>query len=173
VHRAPANLPVPGVLALERTVREADQAVLNPAGINCLRMLPGLGARVWGARTLSTDGAWRYVPVRRLMTMIEQALVDATAWAVFEPHTVRLRFQIVNAVSSFLQELWRAGALAGSTPEEGFYVKCDEETNPEGVVDAGLLVTEVGVAPVRPAEFVVVRIERSREAVQVREVGLG
>lgn len=172
VHRAPANLAVPGVLALEWNVREAEQAMLNPVGVNCVRIFPGLGPRVWGARTLSSDGAWRYVPVRRLMSMIEKALVEATAWAVFEPHTVRLRFQIVNAVSSFLQELWRAGALAGGTPEEGFYVKCDEETNPAGVIDAGMLVTEIGVAPVRPAEFVVVRIERSRDGSQVREVEL-
>jgi uncharacterized protein len=172
VHRAPANVTIPGVLAMGWEVRDADQALLNPLGINCLRLFPGQGFRVWGARTLSSDAAWRFVPVRRLMIMIEKAVVEATPWAVFEPHNLKLRFQVVNSIATFLQDLWRRGALAGSTPEEAFYVKCDAETNPPDVVDAGMLVTEVGVACVRPAEFVVVRLERSRDAVQVREVEL-
>lgn len=172
VHRAPANVTIPGVLAMGWEVRDAEQALLNPLGINCLRLFPGQGFRVWGARTLSSDAAWRFVPVRRLMIMIEKAIVEATPWAVFEPHNLKLRFQVVNAIATFLQDLWRRGALAGATPEEAFYVKCDAETNPPDVIDAGMLVTEVGVACARPAEFVVVRLERSRDAVQVREVEL-
>ncbi|MDB4895690.1 MAG: tail protein [Firmicutes bacterium] len=172
VHRAPANVVVPGVLALARAIREADQAQLNPVGINCLRLVTGQGVKVWGARTLSSDPTWRYVPVRRLMTMVEKAIVEATPWAVFEPHTLKLRFQIINALSTFLEELWRRGALAGATPTEGFYIKCDDEINTPDVIDAGMLVTEVGLAPARPAEFIVVRLERSRDAVQVREVEL-
>lgn len=171
-HRAPANTAIPGLLALAWDLTEAEVGRLNPLGLNALRLVPGAGARVWGARTLSSDASWRYVPVRRLMIMIERAIVEATPWAVFEPHTVKLRFQIVNTISTFLQDLWRGGALAGTTPEEAFFVKCDDETNPADTVDAGMIVTEVGVAPVHPAEFVIVRVERARDAVQVREVAI-
>jgi phage tail sheath protein FI len=138
-------------------------------GINCLRAFPGRGIRVWGARTLSSDPAWRYVNVRRLMLMIEEAVDEATQWAVFEPHDSTLRQTLVHGVAGFLDTVWRQGALVGVTAEEAFYVKCDETTNPPDRVDRGQLVVEVGVAPTRPAEFVVFRVGRTVEELELVE----
>jgi hypothetical protein len=169
VGRAPANEPLDGVVEFEFCVGDAQQSVLNPKGVNCLRSFPGRGLLVWGARTLSPDPLWRYVNVRRLsLAVIKQILVNLR-WTVFEPNDAALWRRIVATLTTYLRDLFRRGALAGAKPEEAFFVKCDAETNPPEVVDAGQCVTEIGFAPARPAEFVYVTIKRTTEAVSVRE----
>jgi len=158
VHKAPANEIVRGALGLKYSITKGEQDLLNPKGINCIRAFPNRGIRVWGARTISSDASWRYVNVRRLFNMVEQSIEIGTQWAVFEPNDHRLWKRINRDITAFLLRLWRQGALFGKTPEEAFYVKCDEETNPPEVVDAGQLIVEVGMCPVKPAEFVVFRI---------------
>jgi phage tail sheath protein FI len=158
VHKAPANEVVAGALDLELMVNRREHDDLNPAGINVIRAFPGRGILVWGARTLADDTSWRYVNVRRLFNYIESSILAGTQWVVFEPNDLELWQRIKRTVSSFLLGLWRDGALFGATPDQAFYVKCDAETNPPDVVDAGYVVIEVGIAPVKPAEFVVFRI---------------
>jgi Bacteriophage tail sheath protein len=158
VHKAPANEVIRGALAPELVITRAEQDLLNPNGINCLRTFPGRGIRVWGARTLSSDPAWRYINVRRLFNYIEGSILQGTQWVVFEPNDRDLWARVKRTLEAFLVRVWRDGALFGSTPGEAFYVKCDDETNPAEIIDAGQLVVEVGVAPVKPAEFVVFRL---------------
>jgi phage tail sheath protein FI len=157
VHKAPANETIRGALGLKYAVSKGEQDLLNPKGINAIRNLNG-AVRIWGARTLSTDPSWRYINVRRLFIMVESSIERATQWVVFEPNDHRLWKRVTRTISSFLTLLWRNGALMGTSPEQAFYVKCDEETNPAEVVDAGQLVVEIGLAPVKPAEFVIFRI---------------
>ncbi|GHF35815.1 phage tail sheath family protein [Streptomyces morookaense] len=158
VHKAPANEVVRGALDLGVQVTKGEQEQLNPAGINCIRSFPGRGIRIWGARTLSSDPAWRYLNVRRLFNYLEESVYLGSQWVVFEPNDERLWSTVRRNVSAFLHNEWRAGALFGASPDEAFYVKCDAETNPPEVIDAGQVVCEIGVAPVKPAEFVVFRI---------------
>ena len=158
VHKAPANEIVAGALDLELNVTRLEHDDLNPAGINVIRAFPGRGILVWGARTLSDDTTWRYVNVRRLFNYIESSILAGTQWVVFEPNDLELWQRIRRTVSAFLLGLWRDGALFGATPEQAFYVKCDAETNPPDQVDNGYVLIEIGVAPVKPAEFVVFRI---------------
>jgi phage tail sheath protein FI len=158
VHKAPANEVVRGALDIDINVTRVEHDDLNPEGVNVIRSFPGRGIRVWGARTLSSDSDWRYVNVRRLFNYIERSILEGTQWVVFEPNDLELWQRIRRTVGAFLLGLWRDGALFGATPEQAFYVKCDAETNPPDVVDAGRVVIEVGVAPVKPAEFVVFRI---------------
>jgi phage tail sheath protein FI len=158
VHKAPANEIVAGALDLEFAVNRVEHDDLNPVGINVIRAFPGRGILVWGARTLADDTAWRYVNVRRLFNYIETSILAGTQWVVFEPNDLDLWQRIKRTVNSFLLGLWRDGALFGATPEQAYYVKCDAETNPPDVVDAGYVVIEIGIAPVKPAEFVVFRI---------------
>jgi hypothetical protein len=158
VHKAPANEVVRGALALETNITRGEHDLLNPHGINCIRAFPGRGIRIWGARTLSSDPAWRYLNVRRLFNYIEESVLEGTQWVVFEPNDLDLWQRIRRTISAFLLRVWRDGALFGATPEEAFYVKCDSETNPPELVDAGQVVCEIGIAPVKPAEFVVFRI---------------
>ena len=158
VHKAPANEIVRGALGLKYSITKGEQDLMNPKGINCIREFSGRGIRVWGARTVSSDASWRYVNVRRLFNMVEQAIEQGTQWVVFEPNTPALWKRVKRDISAFLLRIWRSGALFGATPEEAFYVKCDEETNPPEVVDAGQLIVEIGMCPVKPAEFVVFRI---------------
>jgi len=158
VHKAPANELVRGALGLKYTITRGEQDILNPKGINCIRDFPNRGIRVWGARTISSDASWRYVNVRRLFNMVEQSIELGTQWVVFEPNDQRLWKRITRDISAFLMRLWRQGALFGQTPEEAFYVKCDDETNPPEVIDAGQLIVEIGMCPVKPAEFVIFRI---------------
>jgi phage tail sheath protein FI len=169
VHKAPANEELEWAQGLLPEIGSAEQGLLNPMGINCLRTFPGRGLRIYGARTVTSDTPWRYLPVRRLMLMIEEALQESMAWAVFEPHDVFLRQTLSVAIGSFLESLWARGALAGSTPSEAFFVKCDAENNPQESIDRGELWVEVGVAPVMPAEFVVFRIGRTEDALAVEE----
>jgi uncharacterized protein len=157
VHKAPANEIVRGALALKYQVSKGEQDILNPKGINAIRFMNG-GIRIWGARTLSTDPSWRYINVRRLFIMVETSIERATQWVVFEPNDHRLWKRVQRTITSFLTLLWRNGALMGTAPEQAFYVKCDEETNPPEVIDAGQLVCEIGLCPVKPAEFVIFRI---------------
>jgi hypothetical protein len=158
VHKAPANELVRGALGLKYTVTKGEQDILNPKGINCIREFPNRGIRVWGARTISSDASWRYINVRRLFNMVEQSIELGTQWAVFEPNDQRLWKRITRDITAFLMRIWRQGALFGAQPEDAFYVKCDEETNPPEVIDAGQLVCEIGMCPVKPAEFVIFRI---------------
>jgi uncharacterized protein len=158
VHKAPANEVVAGALDLELHINRREHDDLNPAGINVIRAFPGRGILVWGARTLSADSAWRYVNVRRLFNYVESSILAGTQWVVFEPNDYDLWQRIKRTVSAFLLGLWRDGALFGATPAQAYYVKCDEETNPPESIEAGYVVIEVGIAPVKPAEFVVFRI---------------
>ena len=159
VHKAPANELVRGALGLTYQVTQQEQESLNPNGVNCIRFFLNEGIRVWGARTVAAASSeWRYVPVRRLFNMIEESIANATRWVVFEPNDVSLWKRVIRDVRAFLMLLWRQGALMGRTPEQAFFVKCDEETNPPEVVDAGQVVILIGIAPVKPAEFVIFRI---------------
>jgi uncharacterized protein len=168
VFKAPANEEVLGVLDLiiqdesgsckAINVDAHLQSQLNPEGINCLRAFPGRGIRVWGARTLSYDPEWRYINVRRLVLTLRRWIDANMAWASFEPNTSQLWVQIKRELNVYLTGLWQAGALAGSSAEQAFFIKCDEETNPANVREAGQTVTVIGLAPGAPAEFVIVRI---------------
>jgi phage tail sheath protein FI len=158
VHKAPANEVVTGAINLEINLSRGEQDTLNPIGVNCIRAFPGRGIRVWGGRTLSSNGAWRYVNVRRLFIMVEASMDTGLQWVVFEPNDSTLWAKVRRDVTSFLRVVWRGGALFGTTPEQAFYVKCDEELNPLEVRDLGQLIIEVGLAPVKPAEFVIFRI---------------
>jgi phage tail sheath protein FI len=160
VHKAPANEIFRTALGLRYNLTDAEQELLNPKGINCIREFPGRGIRVWGARTVSSNPEWRYVNVRRLFCMVEQAIQNGTNWVVFEPNTRDLWKKIMRNLTAFLLNIWRAGALFGDTPEEAFYVRCDDELNPPESIDAGYVVVEVGLAPAKPAEFVVFRVSQ-------------
>jgi phage tail sheath protein FI len=158
VHKAPANEVVVGALDLAYQVTREEQGELNQNGVNCIRMFQR-DIRVWGARTLADAASeWRYVNVRRLFAMIEESIAQSTRWVVFEPNDVPLWKAIRRDVSAFLRLLWRDGALMGRTPEEAFFVKCDEETNPPESIDEGRVVVMIGIAPVKPAEFIIFRI---------------
>jgi len=160
VHKAPANEVVLGAINLEINLSKGEQDTLNPIGMNCIRSFPGRGIRVWGARTLSSDGSWRYINVRRLFILVGASLDAGMQWVVFEPNDSTLWAKVTRDVTSFLRTIWRAGALFGTTPEQAFYVKCDEELNPQEIRDLGQLIIEVGLAPVKPAEFVIFRISQ-------------
>jgi Bacteriophage tail sheath protein len=156
VHKAPANETVNGALNLTYRLTRDEQGVLNDVGVNCLRLFARSGIRVWGARTRADPASeWRYVNVRRLFNMIEESIVEGTTWIVFEPNDPTLWKHIRRDIGAFLTRVWRDGALFGATPDEAFFVKCDPETNPPDVIDAGQVVAVVGIAPVKPAEFVV------------------
>ncbi|THA29286.1 phage tail sheath family protein [Streptomyces sp. A1277] len=160
VHKAPANEVIRGALDLELRLSRGEQDLLNPIGVNCVRAFPGRGIRIWGARTLSSDPAWRYLNVRRLFNYLEESILLGTQWVVFEPNDDRLWSSIRRNVTAFLSEEWRRGALFGRTAEEAFYVKCDRDNNPQESIDLGQVVCEIGVAPVKPAEFVVFRLSQ-------------
>lgn len=160
VHKAPANEVVRGAISLELNITKGEHDQLNPDGINCIRSFPGQGIRVWGARTLSSDPEWRYLNVRRLFNYVEKSILSGTNWVVFEPNDPKLWDSVKRTVTMFLRRVWRDGALFGRTPGEAFFVKCDEENNPPENRDAGILTVEIGIAPVKPAEFVVFRISQ-------------
>jgi hypothetical protein len=158
VHKAPANEVVRGAISLALNLTKAEHDQLNPNGINCIRAFPGRGIRVWGARTISSDPSWRYLNVRRLFNYVEESIFEGTQWVVFEPNDIRLWGRVKRTINAFLLRVWRDGALFGSTPDQAFFVKCDAENNPPEVRDAGQLIVDIGIAPVKPAEFVVFRI---------------
>jgi len=163
VWKAPANDTIRGCLDVAYGVTQNEQSVLNPIGINCIRPFGTRGIRIWGARTLASDSDWRYINVRRLFNMVERTISDGTQWAVFEPNDVALWEGIKRTLNAFLRGLWSAGALFGQSVDQAFYVKCDAETNPPESIDQGLLIVEVGIAPVKPAEFVVFRIAQQKQ----------
>jgi hypothetical protein len=163
VWKAPANDTIRGCLDVERPITKNEQSLLNPSGINCIRPFGTRGIRIWGARTLSSDTDWRYINVRRLFNMVETTILDGTQWAVFEPNDVKLWEGVSRTLTGFLIGLWQSGALFGTSPDQAFYVKCDAETNPPQSIDEGKLVVEVGLAPVKPAEFVIFRISQQKQ----------
>ena len=169
VGRSPANEVLRGIVDLEFALSSAEQDVLNPRGVNCLRMFPGRGLRVWGARTLSTDPLWRYVNVRRVYLAIVKHILTALQWTVFEPNDRQLWAKITASLTLFLRELFLGGALAGNTPEQAFFVKCNAETNPPDRIARGEVVTEIGFAPAHPAELILVTITRTATSLSVSE----
>jgi hypothetical protein len=158
VHKAPANEVIRGVISLPINLTSSEQSVLNPNGVNCLRVFAGRGIRIWGARTLSSDASWRYLNVRRLFNYVEKSIERGTQWAVFEPNDMMLWSKMRRDITAFLKTVWRDGALFGDTPEQAFFVKCDAENNPQETRDLGQLIIDIGIAPVKPAEFVIFRI---------------
>jgi phage tail sheath protein FI len=165
VFKAPANETVAGALDLEYDIDHGTQEVLNPRGVNVIRQFPGRGIRVWGARTLSSDPLWKYVPVRRLFIFIEASIYNSTQWVVFEPNDYKLWARVKQTVTLFLRTQWREGALLGAKEEEAFSVAVGRETMTEDDILNGRLIIEVGIAPVRPAEFVIFRVfQKTQEA---------
>lgn len=161
VHKAPANETILGALDLKYNLSKAKQDGLNPDGINVIRQLNG-NIRVWGARTLGGDanGEFKYVNIRRHFSYLRDSIDKGTQWTVFEPNTPELWAKIRRNISAFLVIEWRRGALFGTTPQEAFYVKCDAENNPPEIRDLGQVVTEIGLAVVKPAEFVIFRLSQ-------------
>jgi phage tail sheath protein FI len=170
VHKAPANETVRGALRLTVRVNRALQGLLNSNSVNCIRQFPREGIRVWGARTLAgSSSQWRYLNVRRLFNMIEESIAEATRWIVFEPNDETLWRSIRRDISAFLTLQWRDGALMGATPEQAFFVKCDAETNTSDRIDQGQVMTLIGIAPVKPAEFVIFRISQMQGGTETQE----
>lgn len=166
IHKAPAGISegyLDSAVGIETVLTRSEQGVLNPAGVNVIRKLPE-GICIWGARTLSADSEWLYVNVRRLLLYIEDSVDKGTQWVVFEPNDPSLWGKVKRNLTAFLLRVWRDGALFGDTPEKAFFVKVDEENNPKEVRDAGQLIIEVGVAPVKPAEFVIIRVSQRTQA---------
>ncbi|HEY4357326.1 MAG TPA: phage tail sheath subtilisin-like domain-containing protein [Acidobacteriaceae bacterium] len=160
VAKAPANEVVVGAVDLERQIDLAEQQVLNPLGINCLRYFPGQGYRVWGARTASSNPEWKYVNVRRYLVYLEHSIDNGTQWAVFETNSPALWVRVIAAVDSFLYKEFTAGNLLGTTPANAYFVRCDRTTMTQNDLDNGRLVCLIGVAVLKPAEFVIFRIEQ-------------
>jgi uncharacterized protein len=158
VFKAPANEPVLGLVKLENNINKVRQDVLNPEGINALRYFEGRGNRVWGARTVSSDPEWMYINVRRLFIYLEHSIDKGTQWAVFEPNNQRLWANIRHTIEDFLRVTWKTGALMGTKPEEAYFVRCDRTTMTQNDLDNGRLIVLIGVAPTKPAEFVIFRI---------------
>ncbi|MGW7578575.1 phage tail sheath C-terminal domain-containing protein [Streptomyces sp. NPDC054765] len=154
VFKAPANQNLRGVQELPVLLTDDRQGTLNDRGVNCLRDFPGRGLLVWGARTRSSSRDWKYLNVRRLVCFLSDSIRQSSTWAVFEPNDDRLWATLRHSVTSFLTDQWRQGALLGRTPDEAFYVVCDRTNNTEATMDAGQVICDIGIAPVRPAEFV-------------------
>lgn len=160
VHKAPANETVRACVGLECQFNKGEQDILNPKGVNLIRSFPGQGIRVWGARTASSDPSWKYINVRRLFIFIEESIKANTNWAVFEPNDEVLWVRVKRTIDVFLTGLWRGGSLAGSAPSEAFFVNCGMNTMSQDDIDNGRLICVIGVAPVKPAEFVIFRISQ-------------
>jgi phage tail sheath protein FI len=169
IHRTGANLHLRYVDGTTLTIGDEEQAGLNPVGINAIRAFPGRGIRAFGSRTLSSDPAWRFLTARRVVDAVERSLARALQWMVFEPNNLITRQSVTATASTLLGMLHREGILAGTTPEEAYAVRCDEENNPESTRDAGGLVVDVAVAPSSPYEFVVFRLGRTYDALDVTE----
>ncbi len=169
VHKAPANEVVRGAIGVAASLTRAEQDELNPIGVNCVRAFPGRGIRVWGALTLSSDPSWRYINVRRLYNYVESSVTIGTQWVVFEPNDRDLWQRVTRTIRAFLFTVWQDGGLFGDTVDEAFYVKCDDETNPSESIEIGRLVCEIGMAVVKPAEFVVFRLAQLPAGTSVTE----
>ena len=166
VFKAPANEIVRGALALEYEINDQMQDDLNPKGVNVLRSFPGRGIRVWGARTITSNGLWKYVSIRRLFIFLERSIYEGTQWVVFEPNDDRLWARVIDTIRLFLTTQWRLGALFGRTEQEAFFITCDRTTMSQDDILNGRLVCEIGIAPVRPAEFVIFRISQKAAEAQ-------
>jgi hypothetical protein len=165
VHKAPANEVIRGITKIAQDVTKREQDLLNPKGINALRFFPGRSNRVWGARTVSSDASWKYVNVRRLFIFVEESIDEGTQWVVFEPNDEPLWARVRQTITNFLTTVWRSGALEGTKPDEAFFVKCDRTTMTQDDIDNGRLICIIGIAPVKPAEFVIFRIQqKTRES---------
>jgi phage tail sheath protein FI len=158
VHKAPANEIIRGALEISLPITKGEQDILNPIGIDCIRAFPGRGIRVWGARTTASDPLWKYVNVRRLFLYLEESIDEGTQWVVFEPNNEKLWGRVIASITAFLTRVWKDGALMGTKAEEAFFVKCDRTTMTQDDIDNGRLICVIGVAPVKPAEFVIFRI---------------
>ena len=158
VHKAPANEVVRGCTGLSCSYNNGEQDILNPVGVNLIRAFPGRGIRVWGARTISSNGLWKYVNVRRLFIYVEESIKASTNWVVFEPNSETLWSRVTRTIETFLATCWRDGALAGSSPDQAFFVECGPTTMTQDDIDNGRLICQIGIAPVKPAEFVIFRI---------------
>jgi phage tail sheath protein FI len=169
VFKAPANEVVQGAVGLDYNVTRGEMDMLNPQGVNSIKAFPGRGIRVWGGRTLSSDAEWRYINVRRYFNYLEESILQGTQWCVFEPNDERLWGRIRRTVQAFLVNEWRSGALFGATPKDAFFVKCDGENNTAESIDAGMVVCEIGVAPVKPAEFVIFKLAQFSGGTSVSE----
>jgi hypothetical protein len=169
VHKAPANEVLRGVIALESGMTRGEHDQLNPVGVNCIRAFPGQGIRIWGARTISSDPEWRYLNVRRLFNYVEKSILTGTNWVVFEPNDRFLWERVERTIGTFLRRVWRSGALFGGSPEQAYFVKCDAENNPQDNIDVGILTVDVGLAPVKPAEFVVFRVAQLAQGAELAE----
>jgi phage tail sheath protein FI len=158
VYKAPANEVVRGAIGFETPISTAQQEVLNPEGINVFRFFEGRGFRLWGARTISSDPEWKYVNVRRYFAYLEHSIDKGTQWAVFEPNGEALWANVRATIRDFLVNEWANGALLGDKPEKAFFVRCDRSTMTQNDLDNGRLVCLIGIAPLKPAEFVIFRI---------------
>ncbi|KXU87038.1 phage tail protein [Caballeronia megalochromosomata] len=171
VHKAPANERINGAYDVTYRVTDSEQEVLNPAGVNCIRFFTREGVCVWGARTVAkTSIEWRYVNVRRTYQWISKSIRGGTKWVVFEPNDPSLWKNIRSNVEQFLLQAWRGGALFGTSPEQAFFVKCDAETNPPEEIESGRVIAVIGIAPVRPAEFVLFRIGQGVGGAEIETV---
>lgn len=169
IHRNGANRPLRFAEGLTLSINDAEQALLNPAGINAIRAFPGRGIRANGGRTLSSDPEWRFLSTRRIVDAIEKTLESNLAWLVFEPNNVVTRHTVTVTVATFLNALWRAGVLAGGKPEAAYTVKCDSDNNSEADQAEGRLTVDIGVAPTEPYEFVLFRLGHAGDALKVTE----
>jgi Bacteriophage tail sheath protein len=158
VFKAPANEVVNLAIGFEQLLDKSQQDVLNPEAVNCFRYFEGRGYRLWGARTVSSDPEWKYVNLRRYFAYLEHSVEKGTQWAVFEPNGEALWANLRRTVEDFLLNEWRVGALLGDKPEKAYFVRCDRSTMTQNDLDNGRLVCLIGVAPLRPAEYVIFRI---------------
>ena len=163
VHKAPANEVVRSCTGLSVNYNEVEQGKVNPKGINLIRSLPGQGIRVWGARTMSSDPSWKYINVRRLFIYVEESIRANTNWAVFEPNDANLWMRVEGTIHMFLNTLWRSGALAGSSEDQAFFINIGPSTMTQDDILNGRLICVIGIAPVRPAEFVIFRITQKMQ----------
>lgn len=163
IHKAPANETLNGVTGLKYSLTKQEQSLMNPRGINLIRDFGDMGIKVYGARTVSNDPEWKYINVRRLFLNVQQSLQKGTEWAVFEPNNETLWGNVKRNVAAYLKTLWKQEALVGSTPEEAFYVVCDKSNNPQESIDLGILNINIGIAPVKPAEFINISIQQKYE----------
>jgi phage tail sheath protein FI len=161
VHKAPANELVKGAVGLEIEVNQRQQDILNPQGVNCIRAFFGKGTLVWGARTLSNDPEKKYVKMHRLLIYLEQSITKGTAWSAFELNNEATWTKVKSAIENFLTQTWKAGMILGTTLQEAYFVKCDRSTMTQNDIDNGRLIVLIGVAPVKPAEFIIFRIAQT------------
>ncbi len=166
VHKAPANETISACIGLSCNYTTGEQDILNPKGVNLIRSFPGQGIRIWGARTLSSNSLWRYINVRRLFIFIEESIKASTNWVVFEPNDQSLWLRVRRTIEMFLGDVWRTGALVGSSEAEAFFVDIGHNTMTQNDIDSGRLICVIGVAPVKPAEFVIFRITQKTGGAQ-------